>query len=202
LIVLGLSTQALLAGPATKIVILLPGQTLTPGGIVGTPTPQQQREWFEVLVVAVDSSFQRDYDYFGPIAGLSTSEGTPTPGLRFGTTISAIGAATTIPQAAAPELRLSINGESYRDYPIGPATTGEEVCTAIETAIIDGNAGRPLAFDCVFDPSSSRYTILANDERPIRTNARHRSPPASGRVGAAIQRPRRGLGVRRAAPVL
>lgn len=164
-----LGAPPLLAGPATKVVVLLPGQTLSPGGISGSPLPQSQREWFEVLVMAVDDSYDRDYSYSGPLVGLSTSETMPTAGQRFGTSISAIGAATMIPQGGG-ELRISLNGENYRDYLIGPATTGEEVCDAIETAIVDGNVGRDLALDCIFDAASSRYTMFMNDGRPIRRN--------------------------------
>src|SRR5262245_36177558 len=115
-----LVSTALLADPASQLVVLLPGQTLGPGGVAGTPTIKQ-REPFTVEVYAVDAFGNFDFTYNGPIVGLSTGESAPTAGVRVATVVSGSGGATAIP--AGSEIRLAINGEGFRDYGLAAAAT-------------------------------------------------------------------------------
>jgi hypothetical protein len=172
-----------LADPADRLVVLLPGQTLDEGMPSGPANAVPQHEPFTVHVVAVDANGNVDADYGGPIAGLATGEASPSPALRMATSISAPGAATAI--AAGSELRLSINGEEFRDYEIGAAATGGEVCQSIEDAVRGpepDSYAQGLFFSCSFDAGSSRYVLTSGDHLPARTNIDEHYPENSVRV--------------------
>jgi hypothetical protein len=156
------------AGPATRLVILLPGQTLEPGtGLVGTPLDAVQRTRFRAEVYAVDAFGNIDSAYAGPIRGVLTDEAPPIPGYRFGTSISGIGAATSLSSGA---LRLSLDGSPFQEVALGSPTSGDEVCAAIVAGVESlpwHRWGRRPDLGCFLESYSIRYTLFLPDGTPV-----------------------------------
>ncbi len=161
------------AGPATQLVVVLPGQELQPGvGIVGSPQPQPPRTPFFVRVYAVDPFFNIDAAYGGPIAGIRTDEAAPTQGRRLAVSISGSGAATSIPNL---DLLLSLMGsEERRIQAPGPLNTPQDICMAIENGVKQSPPqvmitwGSHLEFKCVLESFYVRYTLFLDDGTPVR----------------------------------
>ncbi|MBI3449343.1 MAG: hypothetical protein HY049_10565 [Acidobacteria bacterium] len=171
------------SGPAVRIAIVLPGQSLLPGtGIVGVPQPQTLRNSFFVRAYAVDSAFNIDPSYGGPIVALRTDETVPTSGRRLGTTISGANAATALP---ALDLLMSIDGSDFkRIQRAGPFSSGLEICAAIESEVkrppsVVFTWGTGVEFKCVLESFSLRYTMFITDGTPVRSSGQVEVPSHS-----------------------
>lgn len=173
---------------ADKIVVVLPGQTLQPGvGLVGTPDPIVLRTPFTVGLFAVDDAYQPLPSYEGRVV-IPVVPGTPPVGpplaRRFGTAISALGAATSLPSGGS--LRLSLGGGPLQVVPLAPATNPQQVCASI----VGGVRSRPVEsfaygrydFRCLVSasPLGARYTLFLDDGTPVRAVMHARSNTSGG----------------------
>jgi hypothetical protein len=173
------ATVLALVSPARgdKLVVVLPGQTLQPGvGLVGTPDPIVVRTPFTVAVFAVDDSYLPLPSYEGRIVIPVVPAGMPTVGpplaRRFGTLVSGIEAATSLP--AGGSLRIAFGGGPLQVVTLAPAATPEQVCASIENAVhalpVESFAFGPLDFHCAasVSPLGVRYTLFLDDGTPVR----------------------------------
>lgn len=178
---------------ATKLVVILPGQTFVPGvGAVGAPDPIELRTPHTVEIYAVDQFGNVVFDYGGrvviPVVPVGTGTIGPPMARRVGTSISGAGAAPSIP---AGQLRLSLGGGPFQEISVAPASGPAAVCQAIEAAV---HAVPASAFDygdfefwCRATstpvPGSLRFTLFLDDGTPVRAVMQAR---ASGSGGSAI----------------